>query len=61
MKKEYLEQAEKTPDHDEAVELISKIQIRTKYDRVMETIEDVIQNSGKKIPESEKMKLINNR
>ena len=55
---EYLEQAEKTPDHDEAVELISKIQIRTKYDRVMETIEDVFQNSGKKIPESEKMKLI---
>lgn len=41
LKKEYLEQAEKTPDHDEAVELISKIQIRTKYDRVMETIEDV--------------------
>lgn len=58
LKKEYLEQAEKTPDHDEAVELISKIQIRTKYDRVMETIEDVIQNSGKKIPDQEKAKLI---
>lgn len=54
------ELSEKTEDmnYEQAADFISNIIIKTKYDKAMEIIEDVIQTSGKKIPADEKEKLI---
>ena len=45
-------------NHEEAIEFISNIALKTKYDKVMDIIEEVIQMSGKKIPVDEKEKLL---
>lgn len=58
LKKEFLEQTESAHNHDEAITFISNIALKTKYDRVMDVIEDVIQTSSKKIPKEEKEKLL---
>ena len=58
LKKEFLERKEFSPNHDEAVEFISKIVSKTKYDKVMDVIEEVIQTSSKKISVDEKAKLL---
>lgn len=46
------------PNHEDAIEFISNIQIKTKYDKVMDVIEEVIKTSSKKIPIEEKEKLL---
>ena len=58
LKREFLEKKEFSFNHEEAVEFISNIALKTKYDKVMDIIEDVIQTSGKKIPVDEKEKLL---
>lgn len=58
LKRELLSQKELSPDHEKAVEFISDIVIKTNYDKVMDTIEELIQTSSKKIPEEEKERLI---
>lgn len=58
LKREFLEKKEFSFKHEEAVEFISNIALKTKYDKVMDIIEDVIQTSGKKIPVDEKEKLL---
>lgn len=58
LKREFLEKKEFSFNHEEAVEFISNIALKTKYDKVMDIIEDVIQTSGKKIPVAEKEKLL---
>lgn len=58
LKKEFLEQKEFSFNHEEAIEFISNIALKTKYDKVMDIIEEVIQMSGKKIPVDEKEKLL---
>lgn len=58
LKREFLEQREFSFNHEEAVEFISNIALKTKYDKVMDIIEEVIQTSGKKIPVDEKEKLL---
>lgn len=58
LKSNYLEQTELMPNHEDAIEFISNIQIKTKYDKVMDVIEEVIQTSSKKIPVEEKEKLL---
>ena len=58
LKKEFLEQKELSFNHEEAIEFISNIALKTKYDKVMDIIEEVIQMSGKKIPVDEKEKLL---
>lgn len=58
LKREFLEQKEFSCNHEEAVEFISNIALKTKYDKVMDIIEEVIQTSGKKIPVDEKEKLL---
>ena len=56
--KEFLRRTELPPGREEAAAFISDIQIKTKYDKVMDVIEDVIRTSSKKIPEEEKEKLL---
>lgn len=58
LKRNYLEQTELMPNHEDAIEFISNIQIKTKYDKVMDVIEEVIKTSSKKIPIEEKEKLL---
>ena len=58
LKRNYLEQTELMPNHEVAIEFISNIQIKTKYDKVMDVIEEVIKTSSKKIPIEEKEKLL---
>lgn len=58
LKKEFLEQKEFPLNHKEAVKFISTIVLKTKYDKVMDVIEEVIQTSSKKIPVEEKEKLL---
>jgi hypothetical protein len=58
LKREFWEKKEFSFKHEEAVEFISNIALKTKYDKVMDIIEDVIQTSGKKIPVDEKEKLL---
>lgn len=58
LKRKFLEKKEFSFNHEEAVEFISNIALKTKYDKVMDIIEDVIQTSGKKIPVDEKEKLL---
>ena len=58
LKKEFLEQKEFPLNHKEAVKFISNIVLKTKYDKVMDVIEEVIQTSSKKIPVEEKEKLL---
>lgn len=58
LKREFLEKKEFSFNNEEAVEFISNIALKTKYDKVMDIIEDVIQTSGKKIPVAEKEKLL---
>ncbi|XCP85412.1 hypothetical protein ABXS75_00940 [Roseburia hominis] len=58
LKKEILERTELNPKHEEAVAFIEDITIKTKYDKVMEIIENVIQTSSKKISQEEKEKLL---
>lgn len=58
LKKEFLEQKKFSLNHEEAVEFISKIVLKTKYDKVMDIIEEVIQTSSKGIPVDEKEKLL---
>lgn len=58
LKREFLEKKEFSFNHEEAVEFISNIALKTKYDKVMDIIEDVIQTSGKKIPVDEKRKIV---
>lgn len=58
LKKEILERAESDPKHEDAVAFISDITIKTRYEKVMDIIEDVIQTSSKKIPAEEKEKLL---
>lgn len=45
-------------NYDSAIRFISSIQIETKYDKVINIIEDAFQNYGK-IPQEEKAKLLN--
>lgn len=58
LKKEFLEQKEFSFNHEEAVEFVSNIVLKTKYDKVMDVIEEIIQTSSKKIPVDEKEKLL---
>lgn len=58
LKKEFIEQTEFAYSHEEAIEFISNIVLKTKYDKVMDIIEDVIQTSSKKIPADEKERLL---
>lgn len=58
LKKEYLEKSETNINHGDANTLISNIQIKTKYDKVMDVIEDVFKTSGKKVSTEEKEKLL---
>ena len=53
-----MRRTELPPGREEAAAFISDIQIKTKYDKVMDVIEDVIRTSSKKIPEEEKEKLL---
>lgn len=57
LKKEFSKQSELMNDHEQAVAYISEIILKSKYDRVMDAIEEVIQTSSKKIPPEEKEKL----
>lgn len=56
--KEFMRRTELPPGREEAAAFISDIHIKTKYDKVMDVIEDVIRTSSKKIPEEEKEKLL---
>ena len=58
LKNELLGQADAAGDREKAIALISGITVKTKYDKVMDIIEDAIQMSGKKIPTEEKEKLL---
>lgn len=58
LKKEFLEQKECSLNHEEAAKFISNIVLKTKYDKVMDIIEEVIQTSSKKISADEKEKLL---
>lgn len=58
LKKEFLEKKEFSHNHEEAVKFVSNIVLKTKYDKVMDVIEEIIQTSSKKIPVDEKEKLL---
>lgn len=58
LKRKFLEEKEFSHNHEEVVQFISNIVLKTKYDKVMDIIEDVIQTSSKKIPVDEKEKLL---
>lgn len=58
LKKEFLEQKKCSFNHEEAAKFISNIVLKTKYDKVMDIIEEVIQTSSKKISADEKEKLL---
>ena len=57
LKKEYLDQSELFHSHEDAAAFIENIVLKTKYDKVMDIIEDVIQTSSKKIAAAEKEQL----
>lgn len=57
-KNQYLKHTETILEREDAIAFISNIEIKTNYDKVLEIIEDVIQNAGKKISEEEKEKLL---
>ena len=58
LKEKLQDQDDVIHNHDEAAEFIKGITIKSRYDKVMEVLEDVINSSGKSIPASEKEKLI---
>ena len=58
LKKEILERTESNPKYDDAVAFIADVTIKTKYEKVMDIIENVIHTSSKKIPAEEKEKLL---
>ena len=58
LKKEFLERKESSLKHEEAVEFISKVVLKTKYEKVMDIIEEIIQTSSKEISVDEKAKLL---
>lgn len=47
-----------TLNREEAIEMISGITLKTKYDKVMDVIEDVINTASKQIPKEEKQRLL---
>ena len=58
LKNEFLERKESSLNHEEAVEFISKVVLKTKYEKVMDIIEEIIQTSSKEISVDEKAKLL---
>lgn len=58
LKKEFLEQKECSLNHEKAAKFISNIVLKTKYEKAMDIIEEVIQTSSKKISADEKEKLL---
>lgn len=58
LKRKFEEEKESSPNYEEAVQFISNIVLKTKYDKVMDIIEDVIQTSSRKIPADEKEKIL---
>lgn len=49
---------EKLPTLEDALAFVSNCEIKTKYDQVIDVLEEIIQTSTKKIPQEEKEKLI---
>lgn len=58
LKSELSEQADTAGNHEKAMALISGITVKSKYDKVMDIIEDSIQMSGRRIPDEEKEMLL---
>lgn len=58
LKKEFSAQTKFSPNHEEALSYLSGIALKTKYDKVMDIIEDVIYTSSKKVSEDEKQKIL---
>ena len=59
LKQELNERGDIFSSHQEAMEFVSSIEIKSKYEQVMDLIELVINDTGKKIDPKDKEKLIN--
>lgn len=59
LKKKLSENAQSFGTHDAAIEYLSRIIVESKYEKVMNIIEDVFKNNCKSIPLTEKQKLLN--
>lgn len=49
---------EEVPNHDDAVVMLADINVPTKYDKLIEILEEIIRTSSKEIPSEEKEKLL---
>ena len=58
LKKQFEENADRLSTHDNAIELLSNITVKSKYDKVMDIIEDTFLNGYKKINFEDKETLL---
>ena len=59
LKKKLSENEDVLNSHDEAIEYLSSVIVKSKYDRVVETIEKLVQSGPKSIKLEDKERLIN--